>query len=83
MEFEGYMNAYNDIVSKVGDREIALAILSEVAKDRRTTEINGKNGVEKATQSQIEYLKDLGCEVTPGLTRVEASRLIDKAISHK
>ena len=83
MEFEKYMDAYSEILARVQDKDVALAILSEVAKDRRTAEINGKNGAEKATQSQLEYLEDLGGEVKSGLTKAEASRLIEKAKTRK
>jgi len=79
MEFENYVKAYTKIWERVNDKDVALAILAEVAKDRRTAEINGKNGAERATQSQLEYLEDLGGEVKPGLTKAEASKLIEKA----
>ena len=75
MEFENYVEAYTKIWERVNDKDIALAILAEVARDRRQAE----NAKEKATQSQIEYLKDLGGEVKPGLTKAEASKLIEKA----
>ena len=79
MEFENYVEAYANIWERVNDKDVALAILAEVAKDRRQAKIANWNAKEKATQSQIEYLKDLGVELTPGLTKAEASELIGKA----
>jgi len=91
MEIEEYRKAYEDIFSKVGDKDVALALLSHVAKDRRTEQIN-KNGrssngngysngnaSEKATQSQLNYLRMLGIEAKPNLSKADASTLIDEA----
>ena len=56
MEFENYVEAYANIWERVNDKDVALAILAEVAKDRRQAKIANWNAKEKATQSQIEYL---------------------------
>ena len=40
-------------------------------------------GALPATEGQISYLKWLGIEVTDGITRQEASKLIDEAKSKK
>lgn len=87
MEFDGYLKNYNEVFAKVGDKDVALFILSQVAKDRRTAEINktagsgngSSSGVEKATQSQLNYLQKLGIEAKQNLSKVEASKLIDEA----
>ena len=73
--------------------EAAIAILHEAGKDARcemmnahgTTERNGyKKGngfggdeTEPASEKQIGFLKSLGVAIKPGLTKREASALID------
>ena len=88
MEFEKYVSHYREILSVVTDKDVALTILVEAAKDRRTAEINRNNGNggnsngnagEKATQNQLNYLKKLGIEAKLSLSKAEASRLIDEA----
>jgi len=80
MEFENYVDVYGEILARVHDKEVATAILSEVAKDRREAEF-GKNmsGAERATPNQLSYLGRLGVEVKDGLSKAEASKLIDEA----
>lgn len=80
---ERYLEMYRDIREQTGDERIALAVLQEVAKDRRMDQMREerelKNG-DIATPKQIEFLRKLTPEmVNPGLTKKEASRLIDQA----
>lgn len=96
MEIEEYRKAYEEIFSKVGDKDVALALLNHVAKDRRTVVINDKKGGngssngnghsngffqtdEPATPKQIGYLKVNNIQFKDGITKDEASRLIDEA----
>ena len=79
METEEYVDAYADIMASVSDKDVALTILVEVAKDRRTAEINAGKADKKATAKQLEYLADLGIKVKAGLNSSEASKLIDEA----
>ena len=79
MDTEDYVDAYADIMASVADKDVALTILVEVAKDRRTAEINGGKAAKKATPKQLDYLENLGIKVRPGLTSAEASRQIDEA----
>ena len=85
MEFEKYVDEYSEILARVQDKDAALVILGNVAKDRRVAAMNGngKHGYEKASQKQLEFLKDLGVEAKPGLTRAEASKLIDSAVARQ
>lgn len=78
-----YIDAYADILASVNDKDVALTILVEVAKDRRTAEINEGKASQKATARQLEYLENLGMRVRPGLTSSEASRQIDEAKSRR
>ena len=80
---ESYIKLYEEIKERVQDEQLAATILREVAKDRRMAEIaeaksNG-SGDMSATPKQIGYLKKLGVEIEPGLTKARASELIDEA----
>lgn len=90
MDFENYRKAYEEVFAKVGDKDIALFILGQAAKDRRTEEINNtgrktesQTSDELATSNQISYLKRLGADVRPGLSKAEASKLIDQKTGKK
>ncbi|MGC9454936.1 MAG: hypothetical protein ACP5HU_08720 [Phycisphaerae bacterium] len=84
-----YLELFEHIKSKgIGDDAVAVAIIQEVAKDRRMEYVrndrqsaaNG-NGSEPATEKQREYLSDLGVKVKPGLTKQEASAMLDKLLA--
>jgi len=72
---------------KVGE-ETALALLHEVAEDLRVqAEQEGRGpvretveGEEPATDRQLQYLKRLGVMPEKGLSKQEASGLIDEAL---
>ena len=83
-KLDQYLDLYDEIKQKVrGDERAALMMLQELTKDRRMEEIREerelKNG-EPVTSKQLEYLKVLGVEITPGLTKKQASILIDNAL---
>jgi hypothetical protein len=77
-----YLNVFEAIHKRVGDERLAAMLLQEIAKDLRMDrmEKNGNgNGKDKpATEKQIAYLKSLGVEAKPGLTKREASLRIDQ-----
>ena len=79
---EKYLNLYQELRKKTGDDRAAQSILAEVAKDLRMDEMREERqlrNAEPATAKQLQYLKKLGIEVKPGLTKKEASGLIDEA----
>ena len=81
---EKYLALFDEIKRRTGgDERVAQIVLAEVAKDRRMEEIKeereARNG-EPVTTKQVEYLKNLGVPVTPGLTKKQASILIDNAL---
>jgi len=83
---EKYIALYEEIKRRTNDEGAAQAILAEAAKDSRMQEIReerGCNNGDAATENQIRYLKRLGVEVTPGLSKKEASQLIDNALKPK
>jgi hypothetical protein len=79
---EGYLELLNEIKGKVGDEATAARILSELAKDVRMEQIREERQVhaEPATARQLQFMKKLGVEIEPGLTKAEASRLIDEEL---
>ena len=60
---EKYLETFGEIRNKVADDRVALAILTETAKDRRMDEMReereARNG-EPATTRQLQFLKKLG-----------------------
>ncbi len=86
-KLDSFIEIYDEVKARTRDEQAAIAILQEVNKDARTEKIqtgrgNGnENGSSPATEKQIGYLKKLGVEVAPGLTKREASALIDEALA--
>ena len=69
-----------EIEAKCGDETKALVILQEIGKDMRANNIQqhkSYNGNYPATENQIAYLKWLNAEIPEGLTKRQASQLID------
>ena len=69
-----------EIEARCGDETKALVILQEIGKDMRANNIQqhkSYNGNYPATENQIGYLKSLGAEIPEGLTKRQASQLID------
>jgi hypothetical protein len=89
MEVDGYIGSFKNILAKlynVENREVvAMTILQEISKDRRMEEIKAErnNNNEPATSKQLGYLKKLGVEPEPGITKQEASKLIDEAVASR
>jgi hypothetical protein len=78
-----YLELYGEIKQRVDDDITARAILTEVSKDRRMDEIRkeqeARNG-EPATAKQLAFLKNLGVSFKKGITKREASELLDEAL---
>jgi len=79
-----YVSTLDKIKQKVSDPQISVAILKEIAKDRRMEKIQSErskdtSGDIPATKKQIGFLRDLGIEIQPGLTKKQASDLISGA----
>ena len=82
-KLEGYFELFEEIKGRVKDDILARAILCEVSKDRRMEQIREereiKNG-EQATARQLQFMKKLGIEIQPGITKQQASSLIDEEL---
>ena len=85
MEAEQYVKRFQEIASKLsgrGKQSIALAIMQELAKDRRMAEIaeaREKNNGSPATARQVAYARALGIELPQNATKKEATKLITEA----
>ena len=55
-------------------------IVSEVAKDERMEQIKEDRNGHPATAKQLPFLKGLGVEIPAGLSKKEASVLIDEEL---
>ena len=82
-KLEGYLELFEEIKSRVKDDILARTILGEVSKDRRMEQIREeremKNG-ELATTRQLQFMKKLGLEIPSGITKKQASLLIDEEL---
>lgn len=82
-KLEGYLELFEEIKGRVKDDILARTILSEVSKDRRMEQIREeremKNG-EPATTRQLQFMKKLGIEIPAGVTKQQASALIDEEL---
>lgn len=79
---DAYVKFLDGIVGKVKSEAVALGLLQECARDRRMEEIRrerDRSNGDAATERQIAFLRDLGVEIEPGLTKRQASQLIDEA----
>ena len=81
-KLDSYLALLDEIKERTKDDETARALLGEVAQDLRSEKIREQtviNGIASATESQIGYLKRLGAEIPEGLTKQQASVLINNA----
>ena len=89
---EQYLTLLGKIKARTGDDRTALTILQEVSKDMRMAQVreerengygHGSNQSDdaEATERQCAYLRRLGVEIPEGLTKKEASALIDEALA--
>ena len=79
-KLNNYLNLLNEIKKVTEDTDTAQAMFREIAKDIRM-ERNPQNRQQGngylATPAQISYLKRLGAVVPRGLTKAQASQLIE------
>lgn len=89
MEFDkekisSYVELFTLLRSSVNDEQVAALILEQIAKDARTQLLIQRNGNHKsesdvpATEKQLGYLKSLGADVPAGMTKQQASKMIEQ-----
>ena len=81
-----YVDLFEEVRGKVGDDQIAVALVEQVGKDSRTELLRANRAASSedvdptaATRKQIGFLKRLGVEVPAGVSKQDASELIDQA----
>ena len=75
-----YFDLYNEIKGMVGDRDVAMLILQEMAKDVRGAQLKREKRMKKsgpATERQKAWLKKLQIDFGPEITYGEAEMLIE------
>ena len=88
-----YVEAFEAAKERVGDVEIAAAILHEIGKTQRTEMLRGNrpsnnegkrviDGDAPASDKQLSFLKRLGVKAESGVTKSVASQLIDNALAN-
>jgi len=78
-KLEEYFELLDEVKGKVQDDVTAGRIVSEIAKDMRMEQIREEreNKAQPATAKQLQFMKNLKIEIPDGVTKAEASRLID------
>ena len=80
-KLDSYLELLDEIQEKTEDERTAMALLSEISKDRRMDVIReereNKNG-ELATEKQKNLMKKLGIKFPEKVSKKEASVLIDE-----
>lgn len=79
-KLNSYVQLFDDIKDAVGDDGVAKAVFGEVAKDVRIMKMQQERQAREdspASPAQVKYLRNLGAVIPEGLTRIQASQLID------
>ena len=82
-KLESYIELYDEIREKTESDSAAVAILQEMGKDKRSNQIRDeKTSVnnEPATEKQRRFMKRLGMSFPKGVTKKEASVLLDEEL---
>jgi len=82
-QIEEYVGLLNEIEERLGNEALALAILQEIAKDRRTLRMNSKPFGNGATPRQLALLDREGVRYPKDISRLQASILIEKTMQEK
>jgi hypothetical protein len=81
-KFDSYLELFNEIKQRTQDERTALSLFQEISKDRRMDEMrkerNSRNDL-PATEKQISFLESFCVPIPVGLTRKQASNLIENA----
>jgi hypothetical protein len=88
-KLDDYVALYGAISEKTDNDAVAVAILQELSKDRRSGEIrveraakNGEaNANEPATEKQKKFMKKLNIAFPANVTKHEASTLLDEELA--
>ena len=84
-----YLDLYERVKARVGNEEVAVVLVQEIGKDGRVERMRSgasvkaytrldANGDQPASRKQVGYLKVLNVKVPEGVTKQQASELIDQ-----
>jgi len=76
-----YLELFDAIKTRISSEQIAVAVLQEIAKDvrrDRRAEEHDTGKSEPATEKQKQFMKKLGIKFPAGVTKQEASLMIDE-----
>ncbi len=79
-----YIALFEGISEKVNSDAVAIAVLQEISKDRRSGEIRTERAAqsnEPATEKQKQFMKKLNIRFPANVTKQEASALIDEELA--
>ena len=79
---EGYLDLLNALKERTDNEATALFLLQEIAKDVRTEREHLGRESKLATPKQREFLDRLQVQFDPGITKAQASQLIDTALGN-
>lgn len=82
-KLDNYLELFDEIRKKTTDSREALALLTEVSKDRRMEEIREEKKAgnsRPATDKQKGFMNKLGIKYPKNVTKQEASVLIDEEL---
>ena len=80
-----YIGLLNELKTRVSNEQTAAMILGEIARDRRMMKISAERRgyANKATQKQLRLLSKLHVDYPEGISKGEASSLIDGELGRK
>ncbi len=86
-KLEEYLDLFETVKARVGDAQVACEIVNQVGKDNRCAlmrdggvgqAVMSRDPDGPATRKQIGFLRTLGVAIPEGLTKRQASELIDQ-----
>jgi hypothetical protein len=82
-KLDSYLELFQQLKEKASSETVALTLLQELAKDRRMEEMREEKEAKNnkpATSKQKRFMDDLGIKYPKGVTKKEASMLIEEEI---
>ena len=92
-QIDVYLEAFERIKNATGSDEVAAALVDQIGRDARVRAMRGSesdfapraksviHGDEPASAAQLSYLKRLGVKAPVGISKAEASAMLDQALA--
>ena len=81
MEIADYVSLLNQLKAETDSESTAIALLQEIGKDKRSQVMKTKSLNGEATEKQLALLEKLDVQHDNGISKAEASRLIDETFA--